>query len=425
LLLHGQTLADPEFYVQHGNHALNQNIGLLDVGCVLDRTDWMSLAARRIDALLVESVDEVGVTVEQSVEYQAYNYLRYTMARGRLEACGQPVSPAFTRVARMPEFLAHATLPNGEYVLIGDTDVRPAEAIVGTAAEFAATRGASGPKPDSAVVHYDAGYLFLRTGWGEDRPFQDELHLSLRWGPRVRFHGHADGGSVTLYGYGSRLLEDAGKHSYQRDRWRPFFTGRTAHNVVTVDDIEFNRGAPTKLLNLKVTSDMVDASVSVGGYGDVEYRRRILFSRKLHYLLVEDRLVSPVERTYRQLWHLPPDAGPLASADGVETRRQRGNLIIRQLDGSPSVRIVAGATSPIQGWMSYKYNSRVPAPVVEYARSGRSVRFLTLIALGESRSPARVAELDLQPDGFEVVVAVDQGSERITVSGENSSIVRR
>jgi hypothetical protein len=53
------------------------------------------------------------------------------------------------------------------------------------------------------------------------------------------------------------------------------------------------------------------------------------------------------------------------------------------------------------------------------------VRFLTLIALGESRAAARVAELDLQPDGFEVVVAVDQSSERITVSGENSSIVRR
>ena len=41
---HGAALADPDFYVRVGNHALNQAIGLLDVGCVLGREDWMTLA---------------------------------------------------------------------------------------------------------------------------------------------------------------------------------------------------------------------------------------------------------------------------------------------------------------------------------------------------------------------------------------------
>ena len=34
----------PTFYVVGGNHALNQSIGLLDVGCYVGRTDWQQLA---------------------------------------------------------------------------------------------------------------------------------------------------------------------------------------------------------------------------------------------------------------------------------------------------------------------------------------------------------------------------------------------
>jgi hypothetical protein len=37
-------LADPGFYVGRGNHALNQDIGLLDVGLTLGRADWIDLA---------------------------------------------------------------------------------------------------------------------------------------------------------------------------------------------------------------------------------------------------------------------------------------------------------------------------------------------------------------------------------------------
>jgi hypothetical protein len=118
-------------------------------------------------------------------------------------------------------------------------------------------------------------------------------------------------------------------------------------------------------------------------------------------------------------------AGDCRSRHGRTASVGAGALLIRQLSGSPSLRYVSGATSPIQGWVSYEFNSKVPAPVVEYALSGRSVRFLTLIIPGESSASPRVAELDLQPDGFEMVVTVNEGSERIVVSGEHSSIVQR
>ena len=89
LVLHGQVLADDRFYVHHGNHALNQAIGLLEVGCFLHRAGWLDLAADRINRLVVESVDAQGVTNEQAVGYQLYNYARYRVAALRLKACGR------------------------------------------------------------------------------------------------------------------------------------------------------------------------------------------------------------------------------------------------------------------------------------------------------------------------------------------------
>src|SRR5262249_17233625 len=65
LVVHGQTLADPDFYVGVGNHALNQAMALLEVGRVLHRSDWIALAGKRINGLVVRSVDAQGVTNEQ------------------------------------------------------------------------------------------------------------------------------------------------------------------------------------------------------------------------------------------------------------------------------------------------------------------------------------------------------------------------
>ena len=52
LKTHGTALADPKFYVWHGNHALNQVIGLVDVACVLANATWKTVASSRMAALV-------------------------------------------------------------------------------------------------------------------------------------------------------------------------------------------------------------------------------------------------------------------------------------------------------------------------------------------------------------------------------------
>ena len=313
LVLHGQTLADPAFYVAHGNHALNQDIGLLEVARVLNRADWLTLAGNRINALITESVDRQGVTNEQSVGYELYNYNRYRRAADRMVAAGLTPGDAFARLDLMPEFLAQASIPNGYLEMIGDTSGRQRAVIPGTTAEYAATSGAAGPKPTRTIARFTAGYLFARTGWGERRPAADETFFSLKWGAAPIFHGHADGANLTLAGFGSRLLVAPGLYSYTASPCRTFFKGRTASNVVTVDGAKWHTAATTRLLGYTATSHYIDVRLATAGYTGVSQTRRVT-------LLTSPRLsAGPGSQC---LVVDPHVSTALASFRGLATRRR-------------------------------------------------------------------------------------------------------
>jgi heparinase II/III-like protein len=422
MLLHGRVLADPNFYVYHGNHALNQNIGLLDVGCRLGRTDWTSLARDRLGRLIVESIDSQGVTNEQAPEYQYYNYSRYMAARRRLEACAS-VPLSFSRLTRMPPFMAYATLPNGRYELIGDTKEMDAPVVRGTIAEYAATAGASGPKPPSTLAVYSAGFAFGRSGWGEHRPFRDEVAWSVRYGPRRIYHGHLDAGALTLFGYGSRLLMDSGKYTFNPGPYRTYFGGRSAHNVITVDGVPYDTSRASYRSALRTSATHYEIGVRHNGYPGVTSVRRVIFSRRLNYLLVYDQLLSSTTHRYRQLWHLREDANPSVISGVVRTQRARGNVLIRQLYGTSSVRIVRGATNPIQGWLSYTLGIRLANPTVEYVKSGASTRYLTLLVPdADGKFYVSIKALNVRSDGFTVLLTVNGHAERVTLTPTSSSI---
>jgi hypothetical protein len=419
LALHGATLADPAFYVRHGNHALNQDVGLLEVARVLDRDDWLALAEERINALILESVDSQGVTNEQSVGYQLYNYNRYRRASERMLAVGLTPADAFARLDLMPEFLAQATIPTGYLEMIGDTSGRQRASIPGTTAEFAATSGASGPKPTRTIARYNAGYLFARTGWGERRPAADETFFSLKWGPAPIIHGHADGGNLTLAAFGSRLLLAPGLYSYTASPFRSFFKGRTASNVVTVDGATWSGTAVTRLLGYTATSRYIDVRMAMAGYPGVSQTRRVTYSRALNYLLVQDRAASSSFHTYRQLWHLSEDSRPAVGTSSVWSQKVKGNLIIRQLAGAPKLALVKGRTSPVQGWVSYSYGTKVAAPVVEAVTRGTSARYLTLIVPSSGKPTVKVSQLVITSTGYSVTITIGAHSERVTVGGSS------
>jgi hypothetical protein len=423
LASHARLLATPSFYRWHGNHALGQDRALMIAGCTLRRPAWVRLATRRLTALVVDSVDDQGVTNEQAVFYQYYNYSGYRAAADRLRRCGYAVPPALRRIDRMPVFLAHATLPDGTYVMLGDTVRRSAASIAGTPAEFAATFGRRGPRPAAVFARYRAGFVFGRTGWGERRAFRDEAAYSLRFGPGQRSHGHAEHGSVTLYAYGKRLVDDSGTFTLNQDRWRWFALGRTAHNVVTVDGVAYKPSTTAPLTMTRSGAARDDLTVVDRGNAGVVHRRRVLFSRRLGYLVVEDRVSASTSRTFRQLWHLDAGTAPIVSARTVRTTRAAGNVRIIQLAVDAKQRIVEGRSAPVQGWISDNLSRRRPAPVVEAVARGRSVRYLTLVV--PTRRPndrVFVSNVRLTPGGWSFDIDVAGVREHIQATSWNSVI---
>jgi hypothetical protein len=332
-------------------------------------------------------------------------------------AVGLTPGDAFARLDLMPEFLAQASIPNGYLEMIGDTGGRQRAFISGTTAEFAATSGASGPKPTRTIARFNAGYLFARTGWGERRRAADETFFSLKWGPGPMFHGHADGANLTLAGFGSRLLVAPGLYSYTGSPYRTFFKGRSASNVVTVDGAKWNTAATTRLLGYAATSRYIDVRFAMAGYTGVSQTRRVTYSRALNYFLVQDRNASSSVHTYRQLWHLAEDSRPAVGTSSVWSQKLKGNILIRQLIGAPKLALVKGRTSPVQGWISYSYGSKVAAPVVEAIRTGSNVRFLTLIVPSSGKATAKVSQLVVTTTGYSVTITIGVHSERVTVSG--------
>ncbi len=414
IALHGERLADKRYYSGTGNHGLNQSIGLVDAGCYLDRSDWQALAVKRIDRMRVQVIDTQGVSNEQAVRYDLYDYRQFELARKHLTMCGRDAPADLERVGRIPSFLAYATRPDGYYETIGDTAGYRAQSIPGTPSEFSATAGRRGQRPAHLVRFYERGYAFGRTGWGDERPFADETFFSARYGPGMSHHGHDDSGAVTLYGYGSPLLVDPGYGDFNASVWRAYFRSRRAHNAVVADGLTSATGRPATLERSALSERAAELRVRIGVYPSVTMRRRIVFSRELGYLIVEDTMHSATARRYRQLWHLLPDAQP--TTDGLRTvsHRDRGNVLIRQLLAGGTTRIVTGSTDPRQGWYSAKYGDHRPTPVVKYRQSGTNVRFITLLVPFASGSPdVTVSGLTVTTSGFSLTVDVRGQRERV------------
>jgi hypothetical protein len=414
---HAATLSDPAFYVNDGNHAIDQSRGLLSLGCVLHRPEWTSLAATRLGTLVPLAIDPEGVPYEQGFGYWGYNLEVLQEAEAELVGCGLPVPAVFDRLELMDLPLALATLPNGQYETVGDT-LRGGARLTGFdgAADWAALLGRAGTRPTTSVRIYPGGYVFARTGWGERRALLDETAVTIRYGPAQWKHGHRDHGAVTIYSYGSRLLVDPGLYAYEIDAWRTYFKGRSAHNAVTVDGLTDDYRKASRLVRSAVSGSRLDVLIDLPFYRGVTSTRRVVMSRELGWVLVDDRGSSSVVRTYRQLWHLVEDGAPTITATGARTHRERGNLQIRQLTSGASIRLVRGATAPIQGWVSPEYRSLVEAPVVEARRTGRAVRFVTLLAPAAGQSDVRVTNVVVTGSTVDFTITIGERSEKVRVT---------
>lgn len=388
---HGQWLEE-ESHIRTGNHALQQHQGLLVIGAVLEREDWVRLAVERSEAMLRSSYDDQGINEEGAVQYHQINFQWWNSLATRVRIATGTVPEAFDRVVKAPIAMAHSTRPDGNYELIGDTEVFAPRNLGHPAIAYVSSAGTEGIPPQDRVAVYRSGYAYGRSTWGDARTrFADASFYSLRFGPQNRIHGHADGMALTLWAGRESLLVDSGKLAYDaKDPHRAHLLSREAHNSVSVLGAGYDRTTSVELLVSRRSDEVEHYRFEDTGYPGVTLVRDVLIALPWNLAVVVDSFEATQPVTVSQWWHLSPEASHRKEDSAVVTRTATNELRFTWPEGTVIPRISRGTTNPFQGWHSPTWRKLIPTRVVEASASGTAGSLATVLSFSTARTPAAV-----------------------------------
>jgi heparinase II/III-like protein len=415
LFLHG------EFIVRHlekadlnGNHYLCDGVGLVFLGCFFRRARaagrWLALGRSIVEGEIFSQTTADGVDFEMSTAYHRLVLEAFLTSYLLLRRHGlDPPAACWDRLARMSEFVAAYTKPDGRAPLIGDADdgrvqtLGPQETndhryLLSTAAivfdrgdfQTAAARcweetfwlvGADAPDRfariragsdgGGSIAFPDGGFFVLRTADAHVVVDCGDVGFGGRGG-----HGHNDILGFELFMNGFNVVTDCGAYLYTASReWRNRFRSTAFHNTVQIDGEELNRFiSPDALWQLRYDARPAGATMGVGPRADwfrgahrgyerlsppVSHTRTIVIDKERPRVLVADAIAGG--GSHELVWRFHLDPAVTAVVDGGDVRVSRGGRDVWVLPTLSADRL---ALSLEAGWVSPRYGVKVPASVI-------------------------------------------------------------
>jgi hypothetical protein len=440
----GGFLADPQNFENEHNHGFTQAAALLLVAENFPQMEqgaaWRTLAKRRLDNLLRQTVGSDGVQIENSPFYHFYvlNFLQEIAAWAKAQRI--PLTPMVAgKIREMMQYATYITLPNGRIPLLGasvDLDIRGTRpdlyqplAADYPEFEFVRTGGRGGQPPRRRnVLFASSGQAIMTSKLTSPGDLANQTHLVFDVGPYRTSHSHLDALSMTYYASGRLLLPDAGLYTYQEQtREFAYFHGTRAHNTVVVDGQDQRPGSASLGRSLTGPGWSYQSGVHRLYPGVVHRRSVVLLGRDL--AVIVDRLASATRHRYTQTWHLLPGARTAGSSASLDIRDEAGRplLAIRQADPADLVlESVIGARDPMQGWVSSTYGKMTPNPTLEYQRSGTAATFVTLLASGPAAGVAHRVTSTSHSGSISVSVCAGGGGHTVQIvkQAEAGEVVR-
>jgi hypothetical protein len=370
------------------------------------------------EALLQNAPD--GVNREQATSYQQFTFDLLLLPF--LAACANDceLCAAYSaRLEAMLEFLASIMDAGGHVPMFGDADDAHAArldprdsfdryrsmlatgALIFDRGELKAKAGAlddktrwllgadadrgfnSLPVPSGGLpirrAFDEGGYYILGTEFeqpGEIRLVADAGALGYR---EIAAHGHADALSFTLSVGGEELLLDPGTFAYHTENeWRSYFRGTSAHNTLRIDGLDQSEPGGNFMWLRKARAGCIAWATSAdedifegwhdgyAGLADpVIHRRRITLDKRGRTILLTDMLDMKGEHEVELFLHCAEDSVIAPIAGGVCVTRGGRAVLIRWPEhpqGKAEVRV--GATAPIAGWVSRRFDRKVASPTL-------------------------------------------------------------
>jgi hypothetical protein len=304
--------------------------------------------------------------------------------------------------------------------------------------QYIFTAGAEGTRPEGFASHLFewAGQFVMKSGYTlEDHWAYFDIGPYGSSG-----HAHRDKLHLNIRPYGSLVLVDSGRFTYQGDgsifhsQYAPF---TRAHNTFTIDGCNQAAAPATASKSIDnstwTITDAYDyARGTISAYDDLEgtasHTRAVLYV-KGQYWVVVDVIDTDRPRAIQATWHAHPNSSVHVDPHTFEanvTGVPRGAVKIVAATGAhtqwENVSIVAGQQPPehkdFQGWYSETYLDHRPAPTLIYdaAIKGPSV-FAWLLHPSPTAGalpPARLAITDAHAPARSVSVSVTVGSATFT-----------
>jgi hypothetical protein len=413
-------------YSSANNHLIGEAAGLFVAALTWPHwrraRAWLAEAQAILEREALLQVAADGVNREQALAYQQFTLelLLVPLLAGRANQV--EFTPAYRqRIEAMLEFLASVMDAGGNVPMFGDSDdarvvslAQPeppsrARSLLATGAvlfsrgDFKAKAGTLddqsrwllGDEAESvfrALDPYavrlpvrrefpDGGYYIL----GSDFETGNEIRLVADAGPlgypSIAGHGHADALAFTLSLSGLEFLVDSGTYAYHTQaRWREYFRGTSAHNTLRVDELDQSQPGGNFMWLRKANAGCSAWRTSAAedvfeGWHDgytrladpVIHCRRISFEKREGRILVEDTLRMEGEHDIELFFHFSEACRVVPSAAGCTATRLHRALALQlpQAEGSET-RIYHGSTSPIGGWVSRRFDVKVPAPTLAW-----------------------------------------------------------
>jgi hypothetical protein len=403
----GQFLQNPKNFEADYNH------GLAEAGALLliaenfpelpEAATWRATAIERLDGMLSRVLDADGVEVEQSPFYHFYFLSGYWEIYGWARA-NKVSLPARSdeRVRQMLRYGAQIVLPNGDVPLLGASikrNVRKSEetprykemAELDPGLKYMLTAGKEGAPPaETRVLFPSSCQAVMRSSFGTAEDMLQQTHVIVDVGPYRTDHSHLDALALHLYSAGRVLLPDSGLFSYELGPDYDYFHGTRAHNTVVVDGKDQREGSARAGLSAGEAGWSYQSGAH-SLYEGVVHRRAVLLLRRDLVLVVDD-LSSASPHTYEQMWHLFPGAelqveGLKATALVPVGAGKKPLLSVHQVVPEGLFLLQRqGATEPLEGWYSERYELKAPIWTLRYRRQEARALYVTVLASGELAS---------------------------------------
>lgn len=371
LLEHGENLRHHSSF-WGGNHLLTEKTALVLLAAgwpeFAEAREWLSYAVRVSKRELRRQVYPDGAYQELSNHYQrvvarnALLFLQLVQASPYYQADEELEDI----VEQLWNYLAYVMRPDGYGPLNNAGDLEHNRSLLFEALEtfpradwryLAHAGGGQPPAMLPSLVFPWAGHAISRDRWTDTR------HWSFfNMGPHGTAHQHRDSLHLSVFADQRLLLTDAGRYSYSPGPWRAFFKGPYAHNVLLLDS------QPTRPQRLRTRDPMrtvaditaqhdffsATATFPARGLRGPSYHQRSVYYLRGAFWLVVDRVQTSGRRQLEALWQFGPD---------VDADHGRGHLQLWQTFPAlptPQVLQFRGSSEPIAGWISPRYNVRIP-----------------------------------------------------------------